>query len=140
MPWGYACLGGMHAQGGVHAQGGMCGRGACMPGGSVWLGGMCGGQHASPVGVCMAAGMHGQGSCMPGKVMHAWQGHACLGWGAACHACPQPDTTRYGLSMSWRYASYWNAFLLKKCLFSHASLSVNAPLRFDAFASAAMRM
>ena len=31
----------------------------------------------------------------------------------ACHACPpQPDTTRYGQSMSRRYASYWNAFWL----------------------------
>ena len=26
---------------------------------------------------------------------------------------PRPDTMRYGRSMSGRYASYWNAFLLE---------------------------
>ena len=49
---------------------------------------------------------------------HAWLGGVC-GWGVcawgkgACMACmpPWPDTTRYGRSMSGRYASYWNAFL-----------------------------
>ena len=58
-------------------------RGVCMAGGCAWLGGVHG------RGVCMARG--------------------------ACAACtsptPRPDTTRYGRSMSGRYASYWNAFL-----------------------------
>ena len=71
-------------------------RGACM------ARGVCG------WGACMPSGVCGQGACMAG-------GHVCLGacgQGGACHAQPpQPDTMRYGWSMSERYASYWNAFL-----------------------------
>ena len=37
----------------------------------------------------------------------AWPG----GGGMRGMHAPQPDTTRYGRSMSGRYASYWNAFL-----------------------------
>ena len=77
---------------------------------------MVGGMHVW--GKCMAVGgMHAQGG-------HAWQGSYVSGggrvwpWGVCMEgACmphpppPQPDTTRYGRSMSGRYASYWNAFL-----------------------------
>ena len=45
-------------------------------------------------GACMAGGMHGRGACMAG-------GHAC-------------HSRYYGIwLMSGRYASYWNAFLLR---------------------------
>ena len=76
--------------------------GCAYPGGHAWLGG-----HACP-GACMPGGcvlgaMHGWG--------HAWLGGMCSH--GACMPCPlqQPDTTRYGQSMSRRYTSYWNAFL-----------------------------
>ena len=65
------------------------GRGACMAGGA-WQG-----------------GMHGRGGD------HVWQGivlggGACMAGGHACHG------RYYGIrSMSGRYASYWNAFLLQ---------------------------
>ena len=69
-------------QGGMHGWGGMC-----MVGGLVWQG-----------------SMHGEGACMAGGP--AWQRGACMG-GHACHG------RYYGIrSMSRRYASYWNAFLL----------------------------
>ena len=68
----------------VHGRGGMCDRGMCMVGGHAWW------------------GVHGRGSmhwgaCMAGGVTHT----------------PPGRYYRYGIrSMSGRYASYWNAFLL----------------------------
>ena len=55
----------------------------------------------------------GGGSCMEGG--QAWQG-VCVAGGHVCHAHPHPPTPgRYyshGIrSMSWWYASHWNAFL-----------------------------
>ena len=35
------------------------------------------------------------------------QGEVCM----VCMPPPQPDTTRYGVSMSGQHAFYWNAFL-----------------------------
>ena len=63
------------------------GPGGCTAGGHVWQG-VCGRG-------CMAGGMHGGG--------HVWPGHA-----------PLPRHRGYYeiRSMSGRYASYWNAFLL----------------------------
>ena len=78
-----------------------------------------GGGRACPGrGACVAAG----GACVPKGACvaggHAWRG-ACMSrgrvWPQGVHAChtrpPGPDTTRYGRSMSGRYASYWNTFL-----------------------------
>ena len=92
---GGACVaGGMrgrgHAWQGACVVGGMHGRGACIIWGCVWQG-------ACMVGACMAGGMHGRGACVAGVCV--WQG--------GMHG-------RYYeiQSMSRRYASYWNAFLL----------------------------
>ena len=47
-------------------------------------------------GTCMAGGVRGEGACM-------------AGW----HTCPPSPGIYYEIwSMSGRYASYWNAFLL----------------------------
>ena len=60
-------------------------------------------------------GVHGEGggTCVAGG--HVWIGvHGS--WGVhAMHACPPPSRHHgYGIrSMSGRYTSYWNAFLLK---------------------------
>ena len=84
-PGGRACWGVCECLGGMH------GWGACMPGGGGVHGReacMAGGMHATCLG-----GMCGKGACMPRS------------------APLRPDTTRYGRSMSGRYASYWNAFL-----------------------------
>ena len=69
----------------------MRGRGCAGGGGHVCQGGMCGG-----------GGMHGRG--------HAWQGACMTGGGMAGGGM----RGRYYkiLSMSGRYASYWNAFFL----------------------------
>ena len=82
-PWGGACVaGGMHG-GGAHG-GGHAWQGACMAGeGCAWWGGMHGRGGAAWRGACVAGG-------------HAWQ--------------ILRDTVIR--SMSRRYASYWNAFLL----------------------------
>ena len=84
--------------------------------------------------VCMAGGMHGSGVCVVGGVHgrgvhsrgHAWRG-ACVAGGAMCdrglawrgacvagsmHAMHCPSRYYEIRSMSGRYASYWNAFLL----------------------------
>ena len=67
------------------------------------VGGMHGGGHAwwgacvVVVGVCMAVGVHGWGACMVGG--------ACMVALGGVHRIR---------SMSGRYASYWNAFLLRK--------------------------
>ena len=59
--------------------------------GAVWWG-----------GACMAGGVHGGGVCMAGGGM--------LGGGQGTHIPPRGnDEIR---SMSGRYVSYWNAFLL----------------------------
>ena len=83
----------------------MRGRGACV------AGGMCGRGHA------WQGGMRGRGACVAGGMCerghgggHVWQG-ACMeggyAWQGGMHG-------RYYeiWSMSGRYASYWNAFLL----------------------------
>ena len=75
-----------------HAWQGVCVVGACL------AGGMCGEGHAWQ-GVC-AAGW----ACMAGG--HAWQG--------TCMACTPPARYYEIRSMSGRYASYWNAFLLSR--------------------------
>ena len=74
----------------------MHGRGIC--------GGMCGGVYmAGGGGMHGNRGVHGRGACVVGE--HAWQeGHV---W----HACP-PSRYYAIRSMSGRYSSYWNAFLL----------------------------
>ena len=81
-----------------------------MAGGHAWQGGMRG------RGVCMVGGMHGRGHALWG---HAWQG-ACMVGGMR---------GRYYeiRSMSGRYASYWNAFLLQHRfdLFNNIYLSLN---------------
>ena len=75
-----------------------------------------GGVRGGGWGMCMAGGIHGWwGACMAGGVCMAGGG-ACVAGGHAWHACPHPrqilqDTVIR--SMSGRYASYWNAFLLK---------------------------
>ena len=89
----HAWQGDLHGRGHVW-QGGICGKGsmigracmhdmvACMAGGCAWQ------------GVCMAGGVHCRG--------HVWQG-----------GMAQIPPGRYEIrSMSGRYASYWNAFLL----------------------------
>ena len=53
-----------------------------------------------------------RGSCMAGG--HACRGRAWPGWGVHAMYAPRPDTTKYGRSMSGRYASYWNALLFGK--------------------------
>ena len=102
--------------------GGMCGcRGVCMVvgghawlGGHVWLrGGTCG-----YWGVCVVVGgMRGcrGGACMvAGGACVVAGGHAWLPWGMrVCWGCIGYDKIR---SMSGRYASYWNTFLLEKLL------------------------
>ena len=101
---GGACVvvGGVHGCGGCVVVGGMhgCGGHVLLWGVHVWLrGGMhgCGGHvwlsgvHGCR-GVCMVVGGHGG---------HVWWWGACVGY----------DEIR---SMSGRYASYWNAFLLLK--------------------------
>ena len=90
--------------------------GACMAGGHAWQGGMCGGKGG--------LGVHGRGACVVGG--HVWQGGvhggACVAWGmcggVACmargmHGRGGMHGRYYEIrSMSGRYASYWNAFLL----------------------------
>ena len=102
-------------QGGARVAGG-----ACMVGGHVWQGGHAWwGQRWH--GACMAGDVHGRGRAWQGG--HVWQGgHARLGvhGRGACmaggmHAVHPPqqilrDTVIW--SMSGRYASYWNAFLV----------------------------
>ena len=100
---------------------GMCG---CSRGGHAWLlpGGAC---MVAPGGACMVAP---RGACMvaPGGACvvapgggHAWllPGGACVvAPGGACVVAPEGGGVRGFFdeirSMSGRYASYWNAFLL----------------------------
>ena len=116
--------------GGVHG----CHRGACMVDrGHVWL---LGGMHGSQ-GVCMVAGgcvwllgghawllggMHGKGACMA-KGGHAWQKGGGMHGKGRGHVWQKGGMCGEGgvrgirrdteiRSMSGRYASYWNAFLL----------------------------
>ena len=75
--------GGRHAWHGVCLVGGVHGRGACVEGGHVWKGGMCG------RGCALQGGMHGRGAfvvvgaCMP-------------------HMPPPSDTTRYSDTVNER--------------------------------------
>ena len=80
--------------GDVPGGGGGSMRGSGMHGGHVWWGGMRGrGAHAW------------QGGCV-------WQG-ACVAGGGGVRVMYAPPGRYYGIrSMSGRYASYWNAFLL----------------------------
>ena len=70
---------------------------------------MVGGMHGREA--CMAEGMHG--GRMHGKGVCMVEG-ACMA-GGMCYRggihTPPTHTMRYGRSMRWRYASYWNAFL-----------------------------
>ena len=83
-------------RGGRAWHGGLCGGGVHGRGSSV-AGGMSGGGHVWR-GVCMVGGVHGKG-----------EGHARRG------STHHPSGRYYGYgirSMSGRYTSYWNAFLL----------------------------
>ena len=96
---------GMHGRGVGHAWQGVCMAGGVHGRGCAWQGACVAGG-----GACMAGDVHGRGACMAGGVhgrdRHAWQGGVC-----DMHACP--PTRYYEIwSMSGRYASYWNAFLL----------------------------
>ena len=71
-------------------------------------GGMCGrGWHVWWQGVCMVSGGHVWQGGMHGGGHAWWQGVVCGGG----EACVGYDEIR---SMSGRYASYWNPFLLIK--------------------------
>ena len=84
--------------GGCMASGGMCARGCALLGEDVhgWGGWVWPGGH-------VLQGVHGQG-------VHGQMGVHAQGGMHGIHA-PQPDTARYGQSMSGRYTCYWNAFL-----------------------------
>ena len=103
---GWACM----ARGEHVWWGGMHGRRACMAGGHAWPGGMwrgCAWLGGCAWGVCMLGGMCAwweEGTCMAG-------GHTR--WGACMTCIPPGRYYSYTIwSMSRRYASYWNAFLL----------------------------
>ena len=113
------CQGGMHGCRAVCiVAGGVCGCWGC-----AWLpGGMhgCGGGHVWLPGACMVVrGMHGcQGACVVARG-HAWLPGMCMwlpggvvvgGMHGCGGACVGYNKIR---SMSGRYASYWNAFLLR---------------------------
>ena len=93
---GYVFTGICLSTGGMHGSGGDHGRVAC-----VWQ------------GACMTGGMHGGGHVWQGVWWgHAWQGHV---WQGACmaggmHGMHTPGRYYEIQSMSWQYASYWNAF------------------------------
>ena len=69
-------------------------------------------------GVCMVVGVHGCKGCMVARG-HVWLWGGCMAAGGVCMAvggvcgcrgaCVEHDEIR---SMSGRYASHWNAFLL----------------------------
>ena len=109
----------------------------CSQGGCAWLlGGMCGCQgHAWLLGVCACSGGHAWlpgghawfwGACVVAGGVHGCQG-ACMVLGGCAwlpggvHGCQGACMVAGGASvgyneiwsMSGRYASYWNAFLLK---------------------------
>ena len=86
----------MFLQMSVCPRGGLHGRGACM------VGCMAGGVHCGRVCVVEGCARH---------CGHAWQGGACMAGGHTWHAHP-PGRYYEIRSMSGRYASYWNAFLL----------------------------
>ena len=125
-PGGCACFRGVHASWGcVHAcfrEEGVCASwGACM---LLGVEGVCaswghacfpGGMHAwgcmLPRGACMIPG--GGCACFWGDWGGMRASRGCMPRGPACHAQPhQPDTTRFGRSISERCATYWNVFLL----------------------------
>ena len=94
----------------VHMAGGHVWWGTCMTGGVHGRGHAWWGEHAWQ-GTCVAGGMCGRGACMAGGVCMA-RG-ACVAGG---HAWYTPPRRYYEIrSMSGRYASYWNAFLLFNC-------------------------
>ena len=89
----------------VHMSGGHAWQGHAWRGGHVWWG-------ACMAGVC-GGGCMAEGVCVVGGG-HAWQGGMC-GRGHAWHT--HPAGRYYEIrSMSGRYASYWNVFLLVNCL------------------------
>ena len=92
-----------------------CSRGACVvaPGGHAWL--LLGGMHGcSWGGVCGCSGGGGHAWLLPGG-QRVW----LLQRGGMC-GCSRGGGVRGFFdeirSMSGRYASYWNAFLFKKCV------------------------
>ena len=57
------------------------------------------------------------------------KGRGHVWWGHAWYTYPsEPDTMRYGQSMSGRYASYWNAFLFVNLGIIKFNLSLNVSL------------
>ena len=102
--WGHACLG-VCMHGGMHAKGSW----VCVPRGKACMPrSMHAWGHAYLGCACPKGSIYAQGACMPGR----W--HASWGVGVhGMHATMRPDVTRCGQSMSRRYTSYWNAFLLK---------------------------
>ena len=78
-----------------------------------------GGGHAWQRGVHGREDMHGEGVCMAG-------GGACMAGGmcgrGTCMACMPPCRYYKIWSMSGRYVSYWNAFLL-----AHVACTISAP-------------
>ena len=75
---------------------------ACVAGGCAWQGDM----HGGGGGVHGGGSMCGRGVCMVGAGVHDR--------GCASHAHPPGRYYGYSIwSMSGRYASYWNAFLLR---------------------------
>ena len=117
--WGvHGCWGACVVTGGLHGCWGTCmvGRGACVvAGGMHGYQGVCGCWGAS---VVAKGDVHGcWGACMIAGGMHGcwgvWFQGACIGY----------DKIR---SMSGRYASYWNAFLLfEKKIISYVSENRN---------------
>ena len=105
---GGACM--LPGGGGICASWGVCFLGVCM----LLRGCACfpGGVHTSGGGVCASGGC----VCFPGGV--------CLGGMRVTHP-PWPDTTRYGRSMSGRYASYRNAFLF----YSHIGFQTSSHMK-----------
>ena len=121
----------LSAGGACMVAGGMCGcGGACgvAMGGCAWLKGAC----VVALGHAWLLGGVVGGACMVAGVMcmvaggHAWLWGVCVVVGGVCmvaRGCIGYDEIR---SMSGRYASYWNAFLLKRS--NYCSLDANCSL------------
>ena len=113
----------MHGRGVCMAGGAW--QGACMARGCAWWGAYMpvgmhgrglagwGGMHGR--GVCVAGGMCGRGHSWQGGG-HVWQGACMAGghvWQGAMHGRGRVHGRYYEIrSISGRYPSYWNAFLL----------------------------
>ena len=98
-------------------------RGACMAGGvwqegHAWRGGVCVAGEACMAGgamcgrVCVGCAWWGWGACVVVGGVWVW---ACVTGGHAWWGPKQILRDTVMRSMSGRYASYWNAFLLRNC-------------------------